>query len=113
MNSILLVIGEQLVNGFPLYPTIQAQIGLWLITLHIVPAPHGLGQGSTHFWFSQAKLDGHSLLKIHSGLQFGGFPIWLGRQEHTACLFIWRHWLFGPQGDGEHTFSSAATSLMF
>lgn len=27
-----------------------------------------------------------------------------GKQEHTDCSFISRHWLLGPHGDGLHGF---------
>lgn len=39
----------------------------------------------------------------HSGLHDGGTPIYPIRQEHTACAYIARHTLFGPQGDGSQT----------
>lgn len=41
--------GTHLVNGSPLKPAIQLQIGLWLITLHLVFNPQVPGQGSSHF----------------------------------------------------------------
>lgn len=47
-----------------------------------------------------ARLSAHSLLLIHSGRQFGGMPIKLGRQEHDGELFITLHKEFGPQGVG-------------
>ena len=39
---------------------------------------------------------------MHSGLQFGGFPINSWRQEQDAWSFIALHCAFGPQGDGRH-----------
>ncbi len=42
----------------------------------------------------------HSALTTHSGLQFGGYPTYAGRQEQTAWLLTSLHWLFGPQGEG-------------
>jgi hypothetical protein len=56
------------------YPSGQEQIGVWLMTLHLAPAPHDPGQGSLHFSRIQAKLLGHSELMVHSGLQLGGLP---------------------------------------
>lgn len=29
----------------------------------------------------------HSELTTHSGRQFGGLPVYVGKQEHTACPF--------------------------
>lgn len=49
---------------------------------------------------AQAKLYKHSLLVIHSGLQFGGDPINWGRQEHDGDSPCTLHCEFGPQGDG-------------
>lgn len=54
----------------------------------------------------QAKLLLHSLLLIHSGLQFGGDPMNSGRQEHDGDSPITLHWALGPQGDGSHGFTS-------
>lgn len=48
----------------------------------------------------QALSKAHSELIKHSGLQDGGVPIKSVLHEHTACLFISRHILFGPHGDG-------------
>lgn len=53
------------VNGSPVYPRLQAQTGLWFLTLHWASIPHVFGQGSTHFWFRQAFSTGHSLLPIN------------------------------------------------
>lgn len=63
-------------------------------------SPHGPGQGDTHFWFLQVLSEGHSVLTTHSGLQFGGDPLYSGKQEHTLCPFDIRHWLLGPHGEG-------------
>lgn len=62
--------------------------------------PQMLTHGSTHFWSTQALSTGHSELIIHSGLQFGALPMYVGKQEQTACRFISLHWLWGPQGLG-------------
>lgn len=50
----------------------------------------------------QAKWSGHSLLLIHSGLQFGGELINPARHEHDGLSLITLHSEFGPQGDGWH-----------
>lgn len=62
-------------NGSPVRPSIQVQMGVWFITLHCAPLPQEPGHGSLHFSLIHAKLLVHSELIIHSGLQFGGFPI--------------------------------------
>lgn len=36
-------------NGSPMYPDIQIQLGVWLITLHSALTPQLLGHGSLHF----------------------------------------------------------------
>ena len=48
----------------------------------------------------QDRVRSHSELTVHSGRHPGGLPTNEGRQEQTAWPFIWRHWLFGPQGVG-------------
>lgn len=70
------------------------------MTLHSVFNPQGSGQGETHFWLIHASVEEHSLFTTHSGLQLGGLPMYVGKQEQTAWPFISRHLLFGPQGDG-------------
>lgn len=52
----------------------------------------------------QAKLDVHSLLLTHSGLQFGGVPKNSGKQEHEGDSLITLHSALGPQGLGWHGF---------
>lgn len=37
---------------------------------------------------------------MHSGLQLGGEPINVGKQEHDGEVPITLHWELGPQGDG-------------
>lgn len=61
-------------NGFPVFPRLQVQIGLWLITLQSEFIPHVPGQGSMHLLLLQALLKAHSELTTHSGLQPGGVP---------------------------------------
>lgn len=48
----------------------------------------------------QAKFEAHSLLLEHSGLQFGGTPIYRGRQEQDGEVPETLHCEFGPHGDG-------------
>lgn len=48
----------------------------------------------------QAKWFAHSLLLIHSGLQFGGVPINSGKQEHEGESLMTLHSAFEPHGDG-------------
>lgn len=39
---------RQYVNGSPVNPGIQVQIGVWLMTLHTAATPQAPGQGSAH-----------------------------------------------------------------
>jgi len=45
-----------------------------------------------------------SELTVHSGRQLGGYPMKVGKHVQIGWLFTFRHWLFGPQGEGEHGF---------
>lgn len=58
------------------------------------------GHGSLHFCWIHAKWLGHSELLIHSGLQFGGVPIYSWRHEQDGLPLMSLHWEYGPQGDG-------------
>lgn len=98
------------VNGSPVYPEEHVHIGVWDTVLHIAFSPQEPGQGSLHFWLMHAKLLGHSLLLIHSGLQLGGEPVNSGKQEHDGELLITWHCAFGPQGDGSQGFCCGGTS---
>lgn len=112
VDILILLIIWHLVNGSPVYCGGQLHIGLWLTTWQMAPMPHVPGQGSTHFWLMQAWFRGHSELTTHSGLHVGGLPINPGTHEHTACPFISRHWLLGPQGDGLHGWISTGTKIL-
>lgn len=109
---ILLGIGKHTVKGSPVKSILQAQIGLWLTILQIVLTPQVPIQGSTHFLFLHARFREHSELNTHSGLQPGGLPTYSGRQEQTAWLFITRHWLLGPQGEGLHGSLATITKMI-
>lgn len=54
---------------------------------------------------------------VHSGLQFGGDPMYVGKQEHEGAPPISRHSLLGPHGDGMHGFfietSTAAAKIFY
>lgn len=63
------------VNGSPVYPGLQVQIGLCVITWHLALTPQVFWHGSLHFFFIQALSCGHSELTIHSGRQAGGVPM--------------------------------------
>lgn len=39
---------------------------------------------------------------MHSGRQFGGFPMYSCKQVQIALSFTALHVLYGPQGDGLH-----------
>jgi len=67
-------------------------IGTWLITLHCDPNPQDPGHGSLHFSPMQAKLLEHSAWTMHSGLQFGGLPIYVDKQEQDGEFPCAIHW---------------------
>jgi hypothetical protein len=46
--------------------------------------PQDPGQGSLHFSEIQALLLAHSEFTIHSGRQFGGEPMYVGRHEQDG-----------------------------
>ena len=100
------------INGSPVYDCMQVHIGVWLITWHSVLLPQDPMQGSRHFWFIQANRLGHSMLLIHSGLQFGGLPVYSGKQEHNGDSLTILHWAFEPQGDGWQGFTFGSISLV-
>lgn len=58
----------QEVNGFPVYPGRQAQVGAWLGTVHSALMPQVPGQGSLHLLLTQALFLGQSEFVTHSGL---------------------------------------------
>lgn len=70
------------------------------MTSQRAPIPQDPKHGSVHFWLMQARVGGHSALTKHSGLQEGGVPMKPWRQEQTAWLSTFRHWLLGPHGEG-------------
>ena len=114
----LLVIRLHCVNGSPRNPLSQMQIGMWFRTLQVAWMPHSPGQGSRHFWFLQASAVGQSLLKTHSGWQFGGLPIisgWQEQSQRSPCLLggleYGPHGL-GLQGSCSTTGSTARTCIM-
>ncbi|PSN54314.1 hypothetical protein C0J52_11059 [Blattella germanica] len=72
------------VNGSPVNPDGQTQLGMWSTTRHSALAPQEPGQGSRHFWLMQARLLAHSLLITHSGRQLGGAPTYPGKQVHDG-----------------------------
>lgn len=57
------------INGFPVKPGLQPQIGLWFLTRHIALIPHVPEHGSLHFWFKHASFKLQSEFTMHSGLQ--------------------------------------------
>lgn len=94
----------QAAKGSPLRPWGHLQMGLWLTTEHSALTPQLPGQGSLHFWLTQALESSQSELTIHSGRQVGGLPIKPSIHLQTAIPFTSWQWLFGPQGDGEQGF---------
>lgn len=75
-----------------------------MITEHWAFAPQDPGQGSLHFSLIHAKFVEHSELIVHSGLQFGGPPIYVGKQVQTGDWLTSLHSLFGPHGEGTQGF---------
>lgn len=61
------------------------------MVLQSAPIPHDPGHGSEHFSEIQAKLLGHSECIVHSGLQFGGVPMYRAVQEHEGIPPESRH----------------------
>jgi len=64
--------------------------------------PHKPGQGFLHLCCMQTILAGHSALIVHSGLQLGGLPLYVGKQEQDGIPPVSRHSENMPQGDGTH-----------
>lgn len=60
---------EQRTKAFPLKPSTQVHVGMWLITLHSAFWPQVPGQGSMHLFLIHALSLGHSVFRTHSGLQ--------------------------------------------
>lgn len=105
-------IGEQPLNGSPVYWSLHLHDGVWFITEHCVLKPHDPSHGSTHFWLMQARLAGHSGLIVHSGRQFGGVPKYDGKHEHAGLSLMILHSELGPQGVGMHGFCGCFGSSM-
>lgn len=59
-------------------------IGMWFNTWQWAFHPQEPGHGSLHFSLIHATLLGQSALIVHSGLQFGGDPMYDGRHEHEG-----------------------------
>lgn len=106
-----LLIGMHRINGSPVCLLGQVHMGLWFTTWHIAPVPQVPGHGLIHFWLKHASFNGHSELVTHSGLHVGGLPMKPSMQEHTACLLISLHWLFGPQGEGWQGFVTTGSKI--
>lgn len=88
-------IGWHPLNGSPVSPGLQLQIGEWLNTSHLAFMPHEDTHGSMHFWLTQARVGAHSDETTHSGRQLGDPPLNPGKHEHTAWSLMSRHWLLG------------------
>lgn len=79
---------------------------MWWTTWHSAFVPHKLGHGFVHFCCTQTWLAGHSELDMHSGLQFGGVPLYSGRHEQEDnSLTTWQR-AYGPHGDGWQGFTT-------
>lgn len=96
-------IGLQTVSGFPVYPSLHVQIGLWLFTRQFACWPHTFDvHGFTHFWFVHALSREHSDDTTHSGRQAGAVPTNSGKHVQIATPLLSLHWLFGPHELGRH-----------
>ena len=85
----------------PVYPGLQVQMGLWFLTEHWAFLPQVPGQGSRHFFWTQAKWLGHSVLIRHSGLQpTYGSPMWSLIHLQAPALSLAEHSALAPQGEG-------------
>jgi hypothetical protein len=91
---------EHLVKGSPLYPSWHVHTGIWLNVWHWAAAPQDPGHGSRHFSLMHAWLLGQSELITHSGLQFGGIPMNVGRHEQAGDPSLFWHRELKPHGDG-------------
>ena len=101
--------GVHWVNGSPVKPLGQLQIGLWLRTRQSAPAPQLPGHGSRHFWPMQAWSVRQSWWMTHSGRQLGARPMKPGRQEQTARPpSVTVHCELAPHGLGWHGFTGSA-----
>lgn len=80
--------GVHIVNASPVYPSGHVHIGVCRDTEQSAPIPQEPGQGSRHFCCIQACDVGHSAFMEHSGLQFGGLPIYSGMHAHDGLLPI-------------------------
>jgi hypothetical protein len=81
------------------------------MTEHLVLGPQDPGHGSLHRVFKHANELAHSLLVVHSGRQFGGFPIISSLHVQAGDSPTTLHCEFGPQGDGTHGFVLGGGSL--
>lgn len=101
--------GVQRTNAFPANPWMQAQDGMWLITVHSAFWPQVPGHGSIHLFLIQALSLEQSLFRTHSGLHsLYGSPWYSARQVHIPSL----HWAFAPQGFGLQGFLGSSGSEM-
>jgi hypothetical protein len=74
--------------------------------------PQTPGHGSRQENSIQAKFLEHWEFEVHSGRQFGGVPIYFGRQEHAGTEFPrLRHSEYGPQGEGTQGSRGISSSL--
>lgn len=68
-------ISRQIEKGLPVKPGLHTHTGLCLFTVHNELSPQDPTHGSEHFSLLHARLGGHSEFIVHSGRQFGGFPM--------------------------------------
>lgn len=124
-GSAVIAFGLHWTNGSPSNPSLHVQIGTWFNTWHaakeffffwlnlenlnlnivcylLASNPHEPGHGSLHLCWIHACWAGHSLLKTHSGRQFGGAPIKFSKHEQAGLPEIIWQFEFGPHGDGTH-----------
>lgn len=96
-------IGEQTLNGSPVYEGQQVHNGTWETTWHSAFKPQTPGQTSTHLFRTQPLFEGQSVLTTHSGRQLSyGFPKYSGRQVQEPAPFCSLQTALAPQGDGIH-----------
>lgn len=100
-------------NGSPVYPDLQVQVGMWFCTLQSVFEPQDPIHGSLHLSDIQDNVEGQSEFTAHSGRQLGGDPMKFTRQEQDGCSPIGLHSEFGPQGDGTQGFIGFGASSGF
>ena len=91
------------VNGSPMYPLRQVQVGTCARTAHCALMPQVPGHGSRHLLRWHALFDGQSELTTHSGRHATyGSPKYSGMHWQAAARLRSLHRALDPHGEGLH-----------